>query len=102
MDVHVRYGVAEDLVVEVSRPEHLLYGSSWPPNEALRDRLRTFAQACRLDTQNKQMLWDAAAAFHNWRYERARRSERLTADWLDRYKDDSQWLANIQTLKPSI
>ncbi len=74
----------------------------WPPNEALRDRLRTFAQACRLDTPSKQMLWDAVAAFHNWRYERARRSERLTADWLDRYNDDSQWLANIQRLKPNI
>jgi Ser/Thr protein kinase RdoA (MazF antagonist) len=73
-----------------------------PPHEVLRDRLRIFTQACRLEVHSNQMFWDALAAFRYWRYERARRSERLTADWLDRYQDDSQWLANFQRLKPGI
>ncbi len=93
-----------DLVWEVAVAAYYLVRlgradtARWPPNEPLRDRLRTFTQACRLDNRTKLMLWDAIAAFHHWRYERARRSARLTAHWLDRYHDDSQWLANIRRL----
>jgi Ser/Thr protein kinase RdoA (MazF antagonist) len=74
--------------------------SRCPPNEALPDRLRSFVQACRLDNRDMQTLREAIAAFHQWRHERARRSARLTAEWIHRYQNDSQWLAHTQKLIP--